>query len=103
MFVNRKFGLNNGLKGMSALGQKRTCAAQNGMSALPHRKCSGSRKKLARLNCHKNRLCSVREGWSTVSPAPRRRDGSLHKWGLRAGQFHAGDFRLTGKDRDVLP
>jgi hypothetical protein len=38
-----------------------------------------------------------------VSPAPRRRHGSLHKWGLCAGQFHADDFRLTGKDRDVLP
>jgi hypothetical protein len=35
MFVNRKFGLNNGFKGMSALGQKQIYAAQNVMSALP--------------------------------------------------------------------
>jgi len=35
MFVNRKFGLNNGFKGMSALGQKQTFAVHNGMSALP--------------------------------------------------------------------
>jgi hypothetical protein len=32
--VTRKFGLNTALW-MSALGQKQTCAAQNGMSALP--------------------------------------------------------------------
>jgi hypothetical protein len=35
MFVNRKFGLNNGFKGMSALGQKQIHAAQNVMFALP--------------------------------------------------------------------
>src|SRR5262249_55833220 len=33
--VTRKFGLNNGSDGMSALGQKQTFAVQNGMSALP--------------------------------------------------------------------
>jgi len=35
MFVNRKFGLNNGFKGMSALGQKQTRAVQTATSALP--------------------------------------------------------------------
>jgi hypothetical protein len=35
--ATRKFGLNNGTAAMSALGQKQTCAVQNGMSALPQK------------------------------------------------------------------